>query len=221
MTESAWQACNDIEALLGLFEQGAPASHRKMQLFGLACCRRVWHLLSRSASKEVVIELERLVDLPSVAEEHDRLIALADLAAVPAPASDPENAALWQAAEAVLSAAQGVAGSAAFNARYAVALHVGKEWGEDPNEGIAQCRLLRDICGSSFRPVAVDSLWQTETVLALARTMYESREFSAMPILADALQDAGCDNADILDHCRGPGPHVRGCWVVDLILGKE
>ena len=54
-----------------------------------------------------------------------------------------------------------------------------------------------------------------------AQQMYESRDFSAMPILADALQDAGCDNADILDHCRGPGPHVRGCWVVDLVLGKE
>jgi hypothetical protein len=51
--------------------------------------------------------------------------------------------------------------------------------------------------------------------------MYEARDFSAMPILADALQDAGCDNDDILDHCRGPGPHVRGCWVVDLVLGEE
>ncbi|MDY3562094.1 hypothetical protein R5W23_003540 [Gemmata sp. JC673] len=50
--------------------------------------------------------------------------------------------------------------------------------------------------------------------------MYESRDFSAMPILADALQDAGCDRADILDHCRGPGQHVRGCWVVDLVLNK-
>jgi hypothetical protein len=50
--------------------------------------------------------------------------------------------------------------------------------------------------------------------------MYESRHFSPMPILADALQDAGCDNPDVLDHCRGPGPHVRGCWVVDLVLGK-
>jgi hypothetical protein len=50
--------------------------------------------------------------------------------------------------------------------------------------------------------------------------MYGSRDFGAMPILADALQDAECDNAAILDHCRGPGPHVRGCWVVDLVLGN-
>ena len=57
-------------------------------------------------------------------------------------------------------------------------------------------------------------------MVSLAHQVYESREFGAMPILADALQDAGCGNADVLDHCRGSGPHVRGCWVVDLVLGK-
>jgi hypothetical protein len=56
--------------------------------------------------------------------------------------------------------------------------------------------------------------------VALATQIYEGWDFSAMPILADALQDAGCDDANILDHCRGPGPHVRGCWVIDLVLGK-
>jgi hypothetical protein len=71
------------------------------------------------------------------------------------------------------------------------------------------------------RPTAFSPSWRTDTVTALARQMCESRDFSALPILADALQDAGCDNAEILDHCRDPGPHVRGCWVVDLVLGKE
>ncbi len=90
---------------------------------------------------------------------------------------------------------------------------------------------LREVFGNPFpvrkrksdphRWSSFDPGWRTDTVLALARQMYESREFSAMPILADALQDAGCDNPDILDHCRGAGPHVRGCWVVDLVLGKE
>jgi hypothetical protein len=75
--------------------------------------------------------------------------------------------------------------------------------------------------GDIQRPVARDLSWLTETVVMLAQGMYHSRDFSAMPILADALQDAECDNDDILDHCRGPGPHVRGCWVVDLVLGKE
>jgi hypothetical protein len=80
---------------------------------------------------------------------------------------------------------------------------------------------LRDVVGNPFRPVTFDPAWRTDTALALARQMYESRDFSAMPILADALQDAGCDNTDVLNHCRGDGPHVRGCWVVDLVLGKE
>jgi len=81
--------------------------------------------------------------------------------------------------------------------------------------------LLRDVFGNPFRPVPYSREWHTSTAVAIAKGMYDSRDFSAMPILADALQDAGCDNSDILDHCRGPGPHVRGCWVVDLVLGKE
>lgn len=82
--------------------------------------------------------------------------------------------------------------------------------------------ILRDIIGNPFRPVAFDPSWRTSTVVALANQMYESRDFSPMPVLADALQDAGCDQPDILAHCRDPQPaHVRGCWVVDLILGKS
>ncbi len=69
--------------------------------------------------------------------------------------------------------------------------------------------------------VAFSPGWRTDTVLSLAKHTHESRDFDAMPILADALQDAGCDSADILNHCRGPGPHVRGCWVIDLVLGNE
>jgi hypothetical protein len=80
---------------------------------------------------------------------------------------------------------------------------------------------LLDIFGNPFRPVTFPPSWRTDIVLTLARQVYESRDFSAMPILADALQDAGCDNDDILNHCRGDGPHMRGCWVVDLVLGKE
>jgi hypothetical protein len=83
------------------------------------------------------------------------------------------------------------------------------------------CDRFRDIFGNPFRPVTFDPSWRTTTAVAIANHMYDARDFSAMPILADALQDAGCDNDDILDHCRGPGPHVRGCWVVDLVLGKE
>ena len=84
-----------------------------------------------------------------------------------------------------------------------------------------QAAIVREIFGNPFRAVAVSPDWRTDTAVALARQMYESRDFSPMPILADALQDAGCDNADVLDHCRGSGPHVRGCWVVDLVCDNE
>jgi hypothetical protein len=80
--------------------------------------------------------------------------------------------------------------------------------------------LLRDIFGNPFRGVDIFAEWRTDTVVILARQMYESRDFSALPILADALQDAGCNSEDVLNHCRGPGPHVRGCRVVDAVLGK-
>jgi len=83
------------------------------------------------------------------------------------------------------------------------------------------CQFFRDIFGNPFRPVAIDPRWQTETVVALATGIYAERAFDRMPILADALEDVGCDRADILNHCRGDGPHVRGCWVVDLLLGKS
>jgi hypothetical protein len=70
-------------------------------------------------------------------------------------------------------------------------------------------------------PVAFSPEWRTSTAVQLARTMYDAREFSGMPILADALQDAGCDSDELLAHCRDPqAVHVRGCWVVDLVLGK-
>jgi hypothetical protein len=85
-----------------------------------------------------------------------------------------------------------------------------------------QADLVRDIFGNPFCPFTFDPAWRSDTAVSLARGMYESRDFSAMPILADALQDAGCDNADVLDHCRDENAtHVRGCWVVDLVLGKE
>jgi len=84
------------------------------------------------------------------------------------------------------------------------------------------CAIVRDVSGNPFRPVTFSSEWRTSTVIALAKHIYESRDFSAMPILADALQDAGCDNDDVLNHCRDPQQvHVRGCWVVDGVLGKS
>lgn len=88
-------------------------------------------------------------------------------------------------------------------------------------ERLAQTRLLREIVGNPFRSSRAGPSWLTSTVLALASGIYSEKAFDRLPILADALQDAGCDNDDILNHCRDGGVHVRGCWVVDLVLGKS
>jgi hypothetical protein len=81
--------------------------------------------------------------------------------------------------------------------------------------------LLREIAGNPFRPVALDPSWRTSDAQALARTIYDERAFERMPILGDALEDAGCTDQASLDHCRRDGHHVRSCWVVDLVLLKE
>lgn len=83
-------------------------------------------------------------------------------------------------------------------------------------------QLVRELFGNPFQPVTIDPKWRTDTVVQLAEVIYQSRDFSTMPILADALQDVGCENEEILSHCRNPKQaHVRGCWLVDQILDNE
>jgi hypothetical protein len=84
-----------------------------------------------------------------------------------------------------------------------------------------QANLLRDIFGNPFRPVAVDPGWRTSNVVSAAEAIYTNRVFGDLPVLADALKDAGCNNSEIQNHCRQPAKHVRGCWVLDLLLGKK
>jgi hypothetical protein len=84
-----------------------------------------------------------------------------------------------------------------------------------------RCRLARDIFGNPFRAVTVAASSRSAPILTLAQAIYDNRDFDRLPELADALEQAGCANQEILDHCRQPGPHVRGCWVVDLVLGKQ
>ncbi|HEY3789982.1 MAG TPA: hypothetical protein VGL71_14075 [Urbifossiella sp.] len=88
-------------------------------------------------------------------------------------------------------------------------------------EGNRYAPILRDIFGNPLRPVSFDPRWRTADAVAIAASMNGSRDFSSMPILGDALAEAGCEHSDILDHCRGNAPHFKGCWVVDLVLGKE
>ena len=96
--------------------------------------------------------------------------------------------------------------------------HGQQTWAEVRSD---QTSVLREICGNPFRAATISPLWLTSNVVDLALAIYDERASDRLPILADALMDAGCDSADILAHCRSSGPHVRGCWVIDLILGKD
>ncbi len=228
MTEAEWLKCAELEAMLRFVSRYT--SRRKERLFAVACCRRVDHLLD-DRSRDTLSRLERAVDaaLPVAAAEE----LVADAMAYADGLSyhgGPAGVARWEAANAVWAAAESNPFGAADHASDAVyiskiepdAFHLGPAppCPGDAAEAAAQAELLRHIVGNPFRPVALSPAWRTDTVVALARQMYDSRDFSAMPILADALQDAGCDNPNVLDHCRELGPHARGCWVIDAMLDK-
>jgi hypothetical protein len=229
MTEAEWSACAEPVPVLEYLRGRAP--DRKLRLFACACYSRLSGLGSNSVADSAIEVVERFAESRTEADELDRiakavsaawgefdtranLIGLAALA-MARHATHPDA---WRAARRILGSARFTIATTAFQAAdNSTAAYDQAE----RDEKAAQTTLLRDIFGNPFRPVAFSPSWRTDTAVSLARTMYVSRDFSAMPILADALQDAGCDSDDILDHCRGPGPHVRGCWVVDLVLGKE
>lgn len=238
MTEAGWLNGSDHGEMIDYVQESAKG--RQVRLLCLACCRRVWGYLtdvrSRAAVEAMEIEVERpdspLLDELQTPRPHVWLVARSATVAV--SNADTPLIATRHASETVVLTAAGYTGEplgTPLNAAIHAACEALQEAESrvtdvdfddtDTDEEAAQRELMRDIFGNPFRPVTFSAEWRTETAVALARQMYESREFGAMPILADALQDAGCDDADILNHCRGDGPHVRGCWVVDLVLGKE
>jgi len=234
MTEAEWLACADPKPMMTHLAR--PTTDRKLRLFAVACCRRVWHRIPDPLSRWGVETLEMLVE--GLATEADLRLAHAEAEAARRNLSQTGRSAGPYAAEAAASALEWnvghwpCVGSVATQASHAAAEMAElsgrnrrerkRQWVDGlTREQLAQANLFRCLIGNPFRPVALVPACLTSTVVSLAKGMYESRDFGAMPILADALQDAGCDSADVLGHCRGPGPHVRGCWVVDLVLGKE
>jgi hypothetical protein len=223
MSEEEWLAANSPQPLFTLLQSREPIP-RKLRLFACACSRAVWDDSWPQRCKEVVITTERFVDGQATANELNRARAQACQAARPAAQaarSRGDSAAaqmfelrLWFAAEAALPESKL---HHRITVRYGSWFHYHLQ---DPFVA-GMPTILRDVFGNPFHAVDFSPEWRTDTVMALGRQMYESRDFSAMPILADALQDSGCSEEAILSHCRGSGTHVRGCWCVDLVLGKE
>jgi hypothetical protein len=211
-----WQTASHPVDLLECVE--SQRNGRKWRLFMCACARRVLDLAPQDACRAVLTIAEDYADGDAA---HEDMIEMAQAASTPTRVIDGESI-----RRGALTARRIVVDVASMGESLlqVVTSMIGETIGiraEREQETSALCALVRDIFGNPFRSSAFSPSWRTDTALALATQMYESREFSAMPILADALQDAGCDNDDILSHCRDTSQvHVRGCWVVDLVLGK-
>jgi hypothetical protein len=210
MTEAEWLVCTEPRQMLE-FLQGR-ATYRKLRLFAVACCRRIWNRMTDERSRKAVEVAERYAD-GEVSEE--QLGAASREAAEVGigfglQCSSANAAGFAALRDGLFSGHVRADRCASFAARVA-----------DPAEPASQAALLRCIFGPlCFRPVTLNPSALTSTVVQLAETIYLERAFHRLPILGDALEDAGCTSADILDHCRGGGEHVRGCWVVDLVLKK-
>jgi hypothetical protein len=214
-------------------------AYRRLQFFGCACARMVWELLPTDARNALLIR-ERFAD--GRARRADlRAAAVRMVYGSPTFRQQAVNAAGWASAgywgsragpsddvwdptEAAREAAKALATRAAGPAPGSSRA---KEWHAAWTAAFIaarahQAELVRDIFPPPGFAPELNRDWLTDTVLALARQADESGEYSALPILADALQDAGCNNEVMLDRCRAPsGIHGRGNWVVDLLLGRE
>jgi hypothetical protein len=213
MTEAEWLACEGPHLMLSWLRRrkGQRVSERKLRLFACACCRRVWHLLKDPASRGGVATAERFAD--GFVGEEDVLKARD---ALRGGGFSAVTRALW------LSSRQGLEVTHPETAAKAVAF-IAASRSRRSDESRAQCALLRDVVGNPFRPVAFEPAWRAShdgAAIRLAQAIYEERAFDRLPLLADALEEAGCTDAVLLGHCRGGGEHARGCWAVDLVLGR-
>lgn len=214
MTEEEWLACDDPQKMLTFL--GDRASDRKLRLFAVACCRRVSCCWSKDPQRTLLemVELfaEGLTPWESVsawsnynADECPVLEAAAEAGPyLPSFVINSSQLAACWAAHPVGNQR----GTSEFHAR-AIA------------ERSSQARIVGCVFGNPFRPITIDLAWLTATVVSVASCIYSEKAFDHLPILADALEEATCDDPDILAHCRGLGLHQRGCWVLDLVLGKK
>jgi hypothetical protein len=229
MTEAEWLAGGDRAPMFELLRP--VASDRKCRLFCVACCRECWDQFTDDLSRHAVNVAERYAD--GLASDSELGVAEGNARRVATVLNQWclfAGAAAETASHRVAPPEHGWVGGSTtdwyMHSKYWEAVSEFIAWFPNPSPFYAEplerhhCDLLRDIFGNPFRPVDFSPEWRTDTVVSLARGMYDSRDFTAMPILADALQDAGCENEVILEHCRGTAPHVRGCWVADLLLER-
>ncbi|MFO0842381.1 MAG: hypothetical protein U0797_08305 [Gemmataceae bacterium] len=209
LTEEHWLTAGDpAEVVAFLGERG---SQRRWQLFACHCCWRILPLLVDEASRHAV----------SVAERR------AEGRATDAEAREAEDEAITRALQQQQAEGLSVRFTAAMAAVHALMfprrayVNAGRAaGGGEPAERAAQCDLLRELFGNPFRPFAFDPAWRSPIVMAIAAQVYDRESFNELPVLADALEDAGCDDAQLLGHLHSATGHLRGCWALDAVLDK-
>jgi hypothetical protein len=215
MTEGQWRICDGIDSMLRFVD--GKVGDRKLRLFAAGCCRLVFETIRLEACRRAVEVGERFADGTGTPHDLDRARSAAFSAIERWAGHDPQR---WDFPKGAHLARHFLAAETAQVNRPFLVKRIG--WLSHDGELKATApALLRCIVGPApFRRIPVDPEWLSQTVSELARTIYDERSFERMPILGDALEDRGCDAPEILGHARSAGPHARGCWVVDLILGK-
>jgi hypothetical protein len=249
MSEQDWFTWWDAFDLLSWCEaEEYKLSQRKLRLFAAACCRTIWPLITDGLTRRAVEAAEWTADhegnqeaLQAVRREAEEALRVAGPAASGSLATRESSLAYSSAWLAKLLTQDGFVykhmAQDVADAVNGLAIRTPvppQLWGTAEGDAIAEkaveprgdieCELVREIFCNPLRPLSVDPSWlrwNGGTVASMAQAIYEDLTFEMMPVLADAIEEAGCTEAAILDHCRGPGPHVRGCWVVDLLLQKQ
>lgn len=247
MTETDWLAAADPEPMLrGLTP---PPSERKLRLFALAWCGRIDHLITDARSRAALAFVTSHVETtPNRKKGRPTVERGAEIAYQEACGSSGGTMSYWSVDYGAMCAADAARKALRKNASVAASLTAEEVvrvvcWSErisqdrssrsplgtieqssrEQSSRASQADLLREILGNPFHPVAIDPSWlwwNDATVPRLAQSIYGDQSWDSLGVLADALEDAGCAEDAILDHLRSPGPHVRGCWAVDLLLGK-
>jgi hypothetical protein len=220
--ETEWMACQEPQDLLAWLWLCGKVSHRKRRLFAVACGRHIRHVFTQDSvdlMEQVLAVNERYADGSAGDREVDEA---SRVAAGIAWEYDGDPGVCYDIFQAVDCDGE------EFPNRDCASHAV--EWaveaaGDRDTDRSALSVLLRDIFGNPFAPSTPLSpavlAWNDGTVRRIAEGIYEERAFERLPILADALLDAGCHNEELMAHCRSEGPHVKGCWAVDLILGRQ
>ncbi len=232
MTEGEWLTCPDVLALLAEPAVNDPRQRRRLRLFSVACCRRLSRFIDDERLWKCLDASVRYADGKLKDSGLGRWTAEANKSWIAVEQSSKRTrnkAAVVRAHHAIaytcLADRYGAYGSAA-----RIILGAEKDFGKPFLEEMRSLfpHLLRDIFGNPFRPLVLAPAILSTAITSLAQAAYEERtspsgelDPARLAVLADALEEAGCSEQAILDHLRGPGPHVRGCWPVDLVLARQ